>query len=648
MLVIAGAGSGKTRVITHKIAHLIRRHQVDPAHIFAITFTNKAAREMRSRVGELLAKNATRKPQISTYHTLGLRIIRAEIATLGYRPGFSIHGEGDSLSLLTDIGRRSLGQSAPAIELIRAQIGRWKSELIAPPQAAKLAGADSLLAAAATCYHEYAETLRTYNAFDFDDLIMLPTVLLRDDLAARGRWQDQVRYLMIDEYQDTNSCQYELARLLAGERGELTAVGDDDQSIYAWRGARPENLALLQRDYPQLRVIKLEQNYRSSGTILKAANQLIENNSHVIQKKLWCRLGFGDPIRVLTVEDEQQEAIRIADLIVHQNLLHKRSFDDFAILYRGNYQARPFEQALRERRIPYSVSGGPSFFDYTEVKDVMAYLRLLVNPDDDNAFLRVINTPRRSIGLQTIARLLEFAQCNQASLFGACSLPELVESLSGSVNRKLAEFSAWLSALVADIDPNAPVTIVRQLLRDIDYEHWLTGISENENEALRRWQNVNELLGWMDRLHAGDSSLRLDELVTRLMISDITERDDEQGDGVRLMTLHAAKGLEFPHVFIAGMEEGILPHQASIDAETIEEERRLAYVGITRAQQTLTLTLAGQRKRFGRMLKCEPSRFLAELPQDDLRWSGAEQSGERDRDAGRQTLQSLKAKLQQT
>ena len=384
LLVLAGAGSGKTQVITQKIAHLIGKHGIEPDHIAAITFTNKAAREMQQRLRKQIDRAAD--VRVSTFHTLGLSIIRDDPEECGLRPRFTILSQSDAIGVLEDLIRAGFDNDAVRAEAMLASISAWKNRLLDPQQALEDAAGQPLETAAARCYGQYQERLEAWNAVDFDDLIMRPARALARNDALRGGWQHRIRYLLIDEYQDTNAAQYELVKLLAGSAARITAVGDDDQSIYAWRGARPENLALLKRDYEQLKVVKLEQNYRSTGTILKAANVLIANNDHLFEKRLWTDSGFGDPIRVMRCSDEADEAARVADMIAYQRVVKRRGFGDFAILYRGNYQARVFEQALRERRIPYFVSGGPSFFDLAEVKDVLAYLRIAANGDDDNAF----------------------------------------------------------------------------------------------------------------------------------------------------------------------------------------------------------------------------------------------------------------------
>ena len=648
LLVLAGAGSGKTRVITAKIAHLIEQAGVAARHITAVTFTNKAAREMKERVGRLLGAEASRGLSISTFHTLGLNILRRELEAAGLRRGFTILDEQDVEQLLRELGKRSEADR-DTLQRARWRISTWKNELVEPDSAMAQAE-DDLDAYYAALYGAYQRALRAYNAVDFDDLILLPVKLLDTDPALRERWQNRIRYLLVDEYQDTNGAQYALVRLLVGVRAALTVVGDDDQSIYAWRGARPENLARLRDDYPRLRVLKLEQNYRSTGRILRAANTLIANNEHLFEKRLWSELGPGDPLRVITCRDEEDEADRVISEIIHQRFNSGAPYASFAILYRGNHQARPFEKVLRTQNIPYFLSGGTSFFARSEIKDVMAYLRLIANPDDDSALLRIINTPRREIGSNTLEALAGYAAERGCNLFAAIGELGLDERLKSRPLSRLREFGAWLGGLARSADSQAPVETVRQLLDDIGYRDWLDQTSGNEKAAGRRWDNVEELLGWLDRLQQDEQrGSSLGSMVNHLSLLDILERQDEEasGDRVVLMTLHGAKGLEFPHVFLVGVEEELLPHRSSIEEENIAEERRLAYVGVTRAQRTLVMTCAERRRRAGELTRCDPSRFLQELPADDLRWEGrgAKLSTEEKQARGKAQLANLKAML---
>ncbi|MDX9766835.1 MAG: DNA helicase Rep, partial [Ectothiorhodospiraceae bacterium] len=623
LLVLAGAGSGKTRVITYKIVHLIRECGLDPARVAAITFTNKAAREMKERAGRLLERGEGRGLTVSTFHTFGLEFIRREHKRLGIKKAFSIFDATDSLGLLRELTHRD--DTPVEVEAARHRISRWKNDLVTP-EAAHSGAQDDREVAQARLYARYEQALRAYSAVDFDDLIVLPVRLLEQDPETRERWQNRLRHLLVDEYQDTNACQYRLVKLLVGVTGGLTAVGDDDQSIYAWRGARPENLAQLERDFPRLQVIKLEQNYRSTNRILSSANRLIALNPHVHEKRLWSTLGEGEPIRVLSARDAEHEAVRVVGEIMKHRFRSRGEYRDYAILYRGNHQSRPFEKMLREQGIPYKVSGGQSFFERAEVKDVMAYLRLLANPDDDAAFLRIVNVPRREIGTATLEKLGEYATRRHVSLYTACFELGLAEAVGARALTRVQAFADTLRELAREAEEGDPAAVARKLVADIGYEDWLIDQSRDPKAAARRMENVNEVLDWMTRLaREGTDGRGIGEIVAHMTLMDILDRNNEenQADAVQLMTLHAAKGLEFPHVFLVGMEEDLLPHRVSIEEENLEEERRLCYVGITRAQQTLTITHAEKRTRFGETTDCEPSRFLAELPAEHLEWPDA-------------------------
>ncbi len=621
LLVLAGAGSGKTRVITHKIGWLIGECGLAPRTVAAVTFTNKAVREMKARVAVLLGGKSPPGLTVSTFHTLGLNILRREHAALGYRSGFSILGGSDCAALTRELLRTELSARSDPAEAVHAWISRWKNARIAPAQAAAHAGGDPLQQAAARVYGAYQRQLKAYNAFDLDDLIVQPVELFAARADVLAAWRERLLYLLVDEYQDTNATQYALVRQLAA-RGALTVVGDDDQSIYAWRGARPENLAQLREDFPGLGVIKLEQNYRSSGRILKAANRLIAQNPHVFEKALWSELGYGEPIRVLKARDQEHEAERAVAALLHHRFNHRGDWRDYAILYRGNHQSRPFERALREQRIPYYVSGGSSFFERSEIKDVMAYLRLLANPDDDSAFLHIVNTPRRGLGATTLERLSEFAGERGLSLLAGAFEVELSHRVGPRPLAVLRDFSRWVMATV-DAAANEPLAAAQQMLRDIQYEDWLKETSADPATAERRLENVRELLDWLKRLARAEQEKTLAALVADITLMGILDREQEdEAQGVALMTLHAAKGLEFPHVCIVGLEENLLPHRTALAEGALEEERRLFYVGLTRARQTLTLTLAAARRRHGEVVDCVPSRFLEELPADDLQWDG--------------------------
>ncbi|EOW9173670.1 DNA helicase Rep [Vibrio cholerae] len=624
-LVLAGAGSGKTRVITNKIAYLVQQCGYKARNIAAVTFTNKAAREMKERVAQTLGKGESRGLMVSTFHTLGLNIIRREFKALGLKAGFSLFDDQDQLALLKELTEKQLDGDKDLLRLLLSTISNWKNDMLTPPQARAMAKGEQQQLFA-HCFELYQKQMQSYNALDFDDLILLPVLLLRSSEEVRQRWQNRIRYLLVDEYQDTNTSQYELVKLLVGERGRLTVVGDDDQSIYSWRGAKPQNLVLLGEDFPSLKLIKLEQNYRSTSRILRAANILIANNPHVYQKALFSELAEGEKLKVILANNEDHEAERVTAEIIAHKFLNRTEYRDYAILYRGNHQSRLIEKSLTQNRVPYKLSGGTSFFARAEIKDIMAYLRVLVNPDDDNAFLRIVNTPKREIGPATLEKLGSYANMRGKSLFTASFELGLEQHLSGRGLENLRRFTEWLVAIADNAERGNTVEAVRALVRDIRYEDWLYETSASPKAAEMRMKNVSDLYSWIVADLEGDNpdqqEKTLKEVVQRLTLRDMMERGEENddSDAVQLMTLHASKGLEFPYVYLIGAEEGILPHQTSIDEENVEEERRLMYVGITRAQRELTFMVCKERRQFGELIKPTQSRFLDELPQEDIEW----------------------------
>ena len=629
LLVLAGAGSGKTSVITRKIAYLIRECGIRAQHIVAVTFTNKAAREMKERVMSLVKSSEAKGLTVSTFHNLGLNIIRKEHATLGYKPGFTIFDEQDIKALLRELMQKEYAGD-DGVDEVQSQIGSWKNDLITPAQALEKARNPSEQTAA-IIYEHYNRMLRAYNAVDFDDLIGLPVQLFSQHPEILAKWQARIRYMLVDEYQDTNSSQYLLVKQLVSERARFTVVGDDDQSIYAWRGARPENLVQLKEDFPSLKVIMLEQNYRSTSRILRAANVLIANNPHVFEKQLWSELGKGDELRAIRCRNEDAEAERVALEILTQHLKTSVPYGQFAILYRGNHQARLMEMKLQQHQVPYHLSGGTSFFSRQEVKDIMAYLRLLANPDDDNAFLRIINVPRREIGPATLEKLANYANGRNVSLYQAASELGVNECLEQRFVERLQRFTGGLDKVRQQCAEGDAVASLRSLMMDLDYESWLRQNSSSDKVAEARMGNVWFLLDSLKWIFENDEEGDMDlaKAVAKLLLRDMLERQNEEDSDdqrVQMMTLHASKGLEFPHVFIIGMEEEILPHRSSIEADSIEEERRLTYVGITRARKTLAFTFSAKRKQYGEIIDCLPSRFLDELPPEDLIWEGLEEA----------------------
>lgn len=648
LLVLAGAGSGKTSVITRKIAYLIQQCGMKAHHIVAVTFTNKAAKEMKARVASLLRRGEGRGLTVATFHNLGLTIIRKEYQILGYKPGFSIFDEADVKSLLSELMHKEYAGDDGIDEAIN-KISNWKNSLVLPEEAIKLARnpTEQMLA---QLYVHYQRLLKAYNAVDFDDLILLPVRLFQQNDTLLARWRNKIRYLLVDEYQDTNASQYILIKLLAAEQAQFTVVGDDDQSIYAWRGAKPENLILLKKDFPSLKVIMLEQNYRSTSRILRCANQLITNNPHVFEKKLWSDRGDGELIRVIRCRNEEAEAERVATEIQTICLKSQRSYGDFAILYRGNYQSRLIELKLQHHNVPYVITGGTSFFARQEVRDIMSYLRLLVNPDDDNAFLRVINVPRREIGSVTLEKLSHFATSRELSLYAAASDRELTEQLEQRFAERLHRFTNWLDTIRQQCSQADPIAVLRSMIMDIDYENWLRQNASNDKVADARLGNVWFLIDSLkDTIESDEAEqMTIEEAISRLVLRDMLDRqaEEKEHNAVQLMTLHASKGLEFPFVFLMGMEEELLPHRSSIETDNIEEERRLAYVGVTRAKQYLTLTYAAKRRQYGEVIDCLPSRFLSELPAQELRFEGLENTPiEQKTEAGNAAISDIRALL---
>ena len=640
LLVLAGAGSGKTRVITEKIVHLIETCEIKPQQIAAITFTNKAALEMSERITKRMEK-APKGLTIATFHSLGLRMVREEARTLGYKPGFSIFDSADCLGIINELSGTT---DKAKLRWLQTTISLWKNGLLSPADAVE-AAKDEEEALAARIYRDYANSLHAYQAVDFDDLIRLPVTLLQDNAEIRQKWQDKFRHILVDEYQDTNTAQYRLLQQLTGVRASFTAVGDDDQAIYGWRGADVENLRRLTEDFPQLKVIKLEQNYRSTGKILGAANTLIQNNPKLFAKSLWSEHGPGANIHVIACAEGESEAETVVMKLQGHRFEHRAKFSDYAILYRSNHQARLFEQALRQQRIPYVLSGGQSFFDKAEIKDLLAYLRILVNDDDDPAFIRAATTPRRGIGSQTLATLGRYAAERQISLFAALFEEGFAAQVHGRVLQPLREFGEFINRFQWRAQRESAADVFPDLLAAIDYENWLYD-QEEARTAETRWGNVQEFHAWITKKSDDDGKTLAEIVQTMALMSMLERRDQGEGyDAVQLSTLHAAKGLEFGHVFLVGVEEGILPHRESQEAEKLEEERRLMYVGITRAQRSLHITWCEKRRQGKDLVPCEPSRFIEEMGCETSSSASKELA---DKSTSTAKLDFLKAMLQKT
>ena len=640
-LVLAGAGSGKTRVITHKIGRLIQTG-MKAEQIAAITFTNKAAAEMRERAKALIGKSA-KGVLICTFHALGVRMLREDGDVLGLKKQFSILDSDDVTSILKDAGGST---DAATARQWQWTISKWKNMgLNAEMAQAQASGDEENLIA--RVMGRYEERLTAYQSVDFDDLIGLPLKLLKDHEEVRTKWQQALGHVLVDEYQDTNATQYEVLKLLVGSRGRFTAVGDDDQSIYGWRGATLDNLKKLPQDYPNLKVVKLEQNYRSTSAILRAANNVIGPNPKLFPKTLFSELGEGEPVRVIDCDSEEHEAERIVARIqslraegsLQAEGSQHRDWKDFCVLYRANHQAKVFEKAFRKANIPYKVSGGQSFFDRAEIKDLCSWLRLLSNNDDDPAFLRSVTTPKRGIGHTTLGTLGTFATQYKLSLFEALFSNSLGSVLPAKAVGSLHEFGRYLNDLEyrakQTIGAEDAKTFLLEWLKEIDYEKHLYDGEDSEKAAATRWTNVMDFVDWMSARCGGqmdetggmvterERKNLLEVIQTIALLSTLSEREGDQ-NLVTLSTLHAAKGLEWPHVVLAGCVEGLLPFKLEDDDGTntdnialrLQEERRLMYVGITRAQRTLAVNWLRRRKKGRDTIAGIPSRFIAEMALD--------------------------------
>ena len=645
-LVLAGAGSGKTRVIITKIAYLLRNNLAQPAQILAVTFTNKAAAEMRERIALEVGPEISSQLTICTFHSLGRQILKEQAQLLRLGSHFSIFDETDTLKILkgiiaSDYSTLKSTQSADYLSTVASHISRWKGELKNPSSILKDPKSDHITA---ELYQKYSDYLRACNAVDFDDLIYLPTRLLLLNEKVRSYYQQRYRYIMVDEYQDTNHTQYYLLMCLVASNQRFMVVGDDDQSIYSWRGARPENIKQLTVDFPELKVIKLEQNYRSTSRILHCANSIIAHNQHLFSKTLYSGIEGGEPIRVVTCNDNEQSCEYIAAEILGHRFDHRCKWGDYAILYRSNSQSRDMEKALMSANIPCKITGDTSFFARMEVKDIMAWCRVLTNPKDDAALLRIINVPHRGIGAQTIKIMTELGRKFNRCLYDCAISQEMHSALNKQQVDALCSFLGLLFDLRHKLAQHHDLEVCRTLIDKIGYRGYLRAENASTNAFEWKLKNVQILMGWIEELLTGQKNnsfgksstagaagaasdlnqpleMRFGEAVERLGLREMMDKkadEDEEQDAVQMMTLHAAKGLEFPVVFLLGMEEGILPHRTSIEEHNIEEERRLAYVGVTRAQKELTLVVARQRKQGNSIVQQEPSRFIGEMPKEEL------------------------------
>lgn len=613
LLILAGAGTGKTRVITVRIAYMLAQG-IAPESILALTFTNKAATEMRERLAGMVEKDVAKKVTMSTFHSLCVRILRTDIEKLGYKKNFTIYDEGDTNGLIKKIITKTaaigekLEPNAAKSLISKAKNNGWN----APQDEKTLIG---------SVFARYQVELKQLNAVDFDDLLLLTVKLLAEHTDVRERWQRRFRYLMVDEFQDTNRLQLEMVSYLAksedGTPPNVAVVGDDDQSIYGWRGAEVSNILEFEQHFPNPTVVKLEQNYRSTNTILNTANALIKNNPRRRPKSLWSGKGDGDKVRLVQAPNDREEAEFIANEIQRRKVEQVLEFEHFAVLFRMNAQSRLLEEAFRERQIPYKIVGGKSFFDRREVKDVLAYAACALNADDDVSLLRIVNTPPRGISAAVVERALDLSIRHKCSLFQGLQLPDLQRTVTPKAAAAIAEFVAQMDSWETKL--NEPlvdqVGLFRKLIDESGYYDDLRRSCKSPDEALKRESSVRDVIEGFSRFSENSTDgLRgyLDSMALR-QEKEEDDKDKEQGSGVMLITLHASKGLEFPHCYLVGLEEGILPHDRSKVEGTLDEERRLLYVGITRAQKTLTMTYCFNRYRYGGVVPCTPSSFIKEL-----------------------------------
>jgi DNA helicase-2/ATP-dependent DNA helicase PcrA len=621
LLILAGAGSGKTRVITHRIGYLIEQG-VDPSHILAVSFTNKAADEMAERVAHLIGQKAADEVHMSTFHSLGADILRKEMHMLGYRRPLNILDDSDQIAIIKDI-LKELRLDPKIVEPPRllALLSRAKMEMVEP---AKLPGFkyDPLIPFAQRAWSHYQATLKGRNAVDFDDLISLPVQLFQQHEEARLRWSTRFKYVMIDEYQDTNQTQLEFMNALVRDHHNICVVGDDDQSIYGFRGAVSDNILMFENQFPGTKIIKLEQNYRSTGKILEAANKLIAHNRARKAKQLWSANGEGEQLAWVQCDDERQEAEFVVAELIRWRTEYAWRWSDLAILYRANTQAKIFEEALREQDVPYRVVGGQAFFDRKEVKDMIAYLKVCLNPHDDNSLRRIINLPSRGLGPILLEHISDFTLLNQCTFWEGIKQiarrPDLIDGMTHHPATKLAEFVQIIEEFherftTAEVERSDLAEVGRELVKRIHLEEYIAEQEKSPKIAKRRLENIEDMLAGLHRF-SQKSDASLEGYLTKLMLNR-NDDQEKQRDEVTLMTLHASKGLEFPGVFMVGVEECLLPHEQSMDdPKGLSEERRLAYVGITRAKRKLCITCCAQRTKFGKKIAREPSRFMHEIP----------------------------------
>lgn len=614
LLLLAGAGTGKTKTLTMRAANLVYKG-VPPKQILAVTFTNKAANEMRERVLSLFDGDKKKTPIISTFHSFCLNtVLRHEITRLGYQRNFTVFDTGEQMSLIRNLMGDIETEKSFKADLLMETISKVKNGM--QRQNGLKKEEKELSSVVDSLYGRYQESMKTFNVVDFDDLLLLTLRLFREHPDVLRKYQDRFRYLMVDEYQDTNRVQYDLVRMLAGESKNLCVVGDDDQSIYGWRGADIENILGFEKDFPGARVVRLEQNYRSHGRILSAANSVIRNNKHRKEKALWTEKGPGDQVSIMKARDDEDEAQWVAEKITLIKYYEKETpYEDFAIIYRSNNLSRPFEEALRRDRIPYTVVGGTSYFDRKEIRDIAAYLKVIANPKDDLSLLRIANIPKRSLGTTSIGRLAAFAKERSVNLLEAFRISDQVPELGSQTADAAVSFAEMIGKYRERFASGKGMKEVLQyLISDIGYKEYLKEFYKTPDVAIKRVGSVDSFTDSIGRYEEDEESPSLNGFLSTLALTDMDGgRKGKESFGVTLISIHSSKGLEFPVVFLVGLEADILPHRKSMSGDGIEEERRLFYVGITRAMKQLYITYAGSRVRYGTESPSEASVFLGEL-----------------------------------
>ena len=620
VLILAGAGSGKTRVLTTRIGHLIEDKGVQPANILAITFTNKAANEMRERVEETLESDAS-DMWISTFHSCCVRILRKDINRIGYNRSFVIYDSADQVTLVKDcLKELNLNDKVFEPKMIISTISGAKDKLYDPKQFKAMHMNDNRMSKIADVYALYQDRLKRNSALDFDDLIFKTVELLKSDKEVLDYYRNRFKYIMVDEYQDTSKAQYELIKILAKEHQNICVVGDDDQSIYGWRGADIRNILEFEKDYDDVHVVKLEQNYRSTQIILDAANTVISNNIERKRKRLWSEKKDGELIKIQVAQDEIEESDFVADMIAKISREQNRSYKDFAVLYRANAQSRSVEDALNRSQIPYNIYGGTKFYERKEIKDLIAYLRVIQNPQDDISIKRIINVPRRGIGLRTIEKIEDRASLKQESIYSVLIDIETNSEISTKARNSISEFVDNVIGTLRTMREVYPVSkLIEKVIESIDYYGYIDELYKGDKEeAEERKDNVKEFISVAMEFEQNSEEKDLETFLTGVALTSESS-EEEEIDKVSLMTIHTSKGLEFPVVFIVGMEDGLLPIARAVRSKSdseIEEERRLCYVGITRAKEILYLTLTQKRTLYGKTNPSIASRFMEELPKE--------------------------------